>query len=144
MDFAQCAARCRPGVVPLVEPRVDETEGGPRARDPLPRCPACGAVARPNVVPFGDHQFDGARVDEQRRRLLSFQDEIARDPRLRLVVVECGAGTTISTVRHFSEQLVQGGRGTLVRLNPTEPAVPPGHVSIPLGAREGLAAIAAA
>jgi NAD-dependent SIR2 family protein deacetylase len=144
MDFAQCSARCRPAVFPLVEPRLEESEPGTRARDPLPRCPACSAVARPNVVLFGDHRFDSTRVDEQRRRLLAFQDEIGRDPRLRLVVVECGAGTTIATVRHFTEDLVRGGRGTLVRVNPKEPDVPPGHVSVPLGAREGLAAIAAA
>jgi hypothetical protein len=55
-----------------------------------------------------------------------------------LVVVECGAGTGVPTVRMFGERLAPSAAATLVRINVREPAGPAGIISIPLGAREAL------
>ena len=60
-----------------------------------------------------------------------------------MVVVECGAGTAIPTVRHFSESLARRG-STLIRINVREPEVPDGQIGIAMGALEALRAIAAA
>jgi hypothetical protein len=53
-------------------------------------------------------------------------------------VVECGAGTAIPTVRLVCEDLAGPFGGTLVRINPREPAVPAGHVALPAGALQAL------
>ena len=36
-----------------------------RARSPLPHCPVCQAIARPNILMFGDYGFLSERCDQQ-------------------------------------------------------------------------------
>ena len=55
--------------------------------------------------------------------------------------LECGAGTAIPTVRHFCEGTAAVQGAALIRINPRESRVPPGHVGLALGAFEGLRAI---
>ena len=55
----------------------------------------------------------------------------------RLVVVECGAGDAIPTVRRMSENLQRAG-ADLIRINPREPNGPHGTISLPVGALEAL------
>jgi NAD-dependent SIR2 family protein deacetylase len=110
-----------------------------RARGTLPACPACGALARPNILMFGDWGFDPRRSSAQEARLEEWLGgALAR----RLVILECGAGTAVPTVRGFGEQLVRRG-AALVRLNVREPEVPAGQTGIAAGARAGLLAIEA-
>lgn len=137
IDFTQCT-RCDAGIV-RCEARVDVDEATFRAREPLPRCP-CGALLRPNILMFGDWGWDGSRSHAQQVRLDAWLNGVRDGP---LVVIECGAGTAIPTVRHFSERVARAG-GTLVRINVREPQVPAGHVGLPLGAREALERIQAA
>ena len=70
----------------------------------------------------------------------------ARPGRLKVVVVEAGAGSSVPTVRRTSEQLAHAVGGTLVRINPTEPEVPRGidGVGLPLGSLDALTRIDAA
>lgn len=106
------------------------------ARGPLPRCPACGAMARPNVLMFVDAEWvpKVARGQEQRYRswLASLRGR-------RLVVLELGAGKAIATIRMLGERLAtERDRVTLVRVNPDatdteEPVIP-----VRLGALEAL------
>lgn len=70
-------------------------------------------------------------------------DEPLGHPALRqaaLVVVECGGGLAIPSVRVQSEDAVDGsGPGSLlVRLNPVHCKVPEKGVGLPLGSMEGL------
>jgi NAD-dependent SIR2 family protein deacetylase len=103
----------------------------------VPRCPSCGAVARPNILMFGDSGWIADRTYDQQRRLDAFAEESVDD---RTVVLEMGAGTAIPTIRFASERL--GGRGGLVvRINPREPQIGTGHLSMPVGALDGLTAI---
>ncbi len=111
-----------------------------RAKEPLPQCPSCEAVARPNILMFGDWSYLGDRNDEQRGRLDQWLKE--REGH-RIVVLEFGAGCSVPTVRIFSEEvcrLVPGA--TLVRINPREPEVPRVQdVSISAGALEAVQVI---
>jgi hypothetical protein len=60
------------------------------------------------------------------------------------VIIECGAGLAIPTIRHLSEHAALEFDATLVRINPREPEVPDDeHVALKAGAREALEAIAA-
>ncbi|MFO0618329.1 MAG: Sir2 family NAD-dependent protein deacetylase [Polyangiaceae bacterium] len=136
----QCARRC-PGIWSADAERVDVDPETMRAAEPHPRCRTCGAIARPNILMFGDFQFDEARHDEQQRRYVEF---LGAHRGKRLAVVECGAGTAVPTVRAQGEQLAMRLGATLVRLNPREFDVPAGQIGISTGARAGLEAIDAA
>ena len=57
------------------------------------------------------------------------------------MVVECGAGTAIPTVRSQCEQVAGRWSAPLVRINVREPAVPRGHIGLALGALAALRAI---
>jgi hypothetical protein len=65
----------------------------------------------------------------------------ALDKAARLVVVECGAGTAIPTVRLFGEQLIRDRGAKLIRINVREPQVPDGQVGLAAGALAALVAV---
>ena len=136
----QCVAPCSDGIWPAGDLALPVDEATMRATPPLPTCPRCGALARPNVLMFGDWHWNGARTGEQERRASEWL-QATRDQ--RLVVVECGAGTAVPTVRLQCERIARATGATLVRINPRESQGPPGTVSVPLGAREALEGIEA-
>jgi NAD-dependent SIR2 family protein deacetylase len=138
IHWLQCLGRCGAGIFPADPCDVTVDEATFRATGPLPACPRCGALARPNVLMFGDMDWEGARSDAQHGRLTAWMRSIAG---ARLAVVECGAGLAIPSIRRFCEQSAREAGGTLIRVNPREPDVPAGHVSLPLGALEALCAI---
>jgi NAD-dependent SIR2 family protein deacetylase len=146
IDTWQCS-RGAHGLWPAAPADIDIDEATLRARAPFPACPQCGALARPNIVMFGDPGFHDDRQGEQLERLDAFLAAIA--PAAPLVVVECGAGTAIPTVRFFSERLLQRfGNATLVRINLHEAHADDDRtadrvVSIAAGARNALLAIGA-
>jgi NAD-dependent SIR2 family protein deacetylase len=141
VHWMQCTRRCAAGLFPAEAvcpdglPLDDETL---RAREPLPACPGCGALARPNILMFGDGEWDEARAYEQELRLGRWLKGLNG---ARVVVVECGAGTSIPTVRRFCESMADRLGGTLVRLNVREPQAPPRQIGLALGALAGLRAI---
>lgn len=137
----QCVIPCHDGIWPAdgVEVRVDEQSM--RAADPLPWCPRCSGLARPNVLMFGDGEWVGDRTDEQIARYRRWLADAGRRGRGRLVIIECGAGTAIPTVRRQSEFVAAQCGGALVRINVREPEGPPGTIGLPMTARQGLEAI---
>ena len=94
-------------------------------------------MARPNVLMFGDQSWISDRTDHQTTRLWDWLREVDYDGK-KLAIIECGAGTAVPTVRLTCENLVQRYGATLIRINPREPNVPPGEISIPLPAGEAL------
>lgn len=138
----QCVTPCTDAIweAPPEPITIDETTF--RARPPLPRCPRCDGLARPNVLMFGDSFWVRTRTQTQEAQLEMWR--LARRERgARLAVIELGAGRAVPTVRFFSERLSAVSGGTLIRINPREPEVPPGGISIPLGAADALAQLAA-
>ncbi|CAI7981131.1 hypothetical protein FRAHR75_90039 [Frankia sp. Hr75.2] len=126
---------CGPDVWPADGVDVDVDPETMRAREPLPRCPRCGALARPNILMFGDWNWLGARSERMLRACSSWLDALAGAGR-RLVVVEIGAGTAVPTVRRMAESAA-GGR--LIRVNPAPDRLSPGSgVSVRLGALAAL------
>ncbi|MBL8799534.1 MAG: NAD-dependent protein deacetylase [Planctomycetia bacterium] len=138
VDFNQCTQHCGVGIYPAEAEPVAIDEATMRAMEPLPKCPQCGALARPNILMFGDYDWAETRTAEQTAR---FENWLSGMKSMRLVVVECGAGTAIPTVRLFSERLVRSAGGTLIRLNVREPEVPDGQIGLALGALAGVQAI---
>src|SRR5947208_8380783 len=142
IEWLQCSHRACDHELWCIDPAgpspvtVDETTM--RAVPPLPTCPACGALARPNVLMFGDAEWDEGRSWRQEVRFNRWRDGLAG---ARLVVIECGAGTAIPSVRRLCEYVAEQFSGTLVRINVREPQVPHGHLGLPMGALEALRAI---
>lgn len=124
----QCTVPCRAEIWEAGELAVSVDEETFRARPPLPECPHCGAVARPNVLMFGDWLWLGQRTAAQEERMRRWLDRVEGP----LVVLEVGAGTAVPTVRLTSEHLVQRHGARLIRINPREPRVPHGGLGIPL------------
>lgn len=101
---------------------------------PLPGCPDCGGIARPNILMFDDWGWEGSRTALQETRFREWRETIRRP-----VVIEIGAGTAIPSVRRFGASL----KAPLIRINPAEPE--PGYpcdAYLRAGAMAGIAAIA--
>jgi NAD-dependent SIR2 family protein deacetylase len=134
----QCVVPCHGGIWEAGAEAIDVDPKTFRARGPLPRCPVCGRLARPNVLMFGDGQWLSSRSAAQERRLDEWMEQVGGRP---LVVIELGAGSAVPTVRITCENLARQGQAPLIRINPREPEGPSGTLSIPQGALAALAAI---
>jgi len=69
IDWMQCTRGCGVGLFSAGAVWVDIEETTMRAREPLPACPSCGALARPNILLFDDGDWDFTRSYEQEVRL---------------------------------------------------------------------------
>jgi NAD-dependent SIR2 family protein deacetylase len=135
----QCLEPCSDTIWPEPGRDFDIDDREFRVRGELPDCPRCGALARPNVLMFGDGGWLSSRTDMAWERYVAWLESIRR---ARLVVIELGAGVHLPAVRHASEHVAQRSRATLVRINPTAADGPAGTVSIALRALPALRAIA--
>jgi NAD-dependent SIR2 family protein deacetylase len=135
IHFVQCLRGC-PGIVSADPFRIEIDPETLRARDPLPACERCGGMLRPNILMFGDGGWDADRSAEQEARMGAWIEGLGG---ARVAVVECGAGTAIPSVRHFSERLLRRKAASLVRINVREAEVPAvGGIGLALGALEAL------
>jgi len=139
IHFMQCLGGECPDVLPATPYVVEVDPETFRARPPLPRCPRCGSLLRPNILMFGDWGWDESRTAAQKQRLHPWLNTVRPG---RLAIVECGAGTAIPSVRRFCEFAAENHGGTLIRINVREPQVPAGGLSLPLKALEALKGIA--
>ncbi len=119
----QCASLCSSAIwdADAVAPVVDSGTG--ELVSELPRCPNCGALARPNILMFDDFAWARRRAEQQRDTYVRW---CARTD--RIVILELGAGTAVPSIRWMGE-----GLGfPLIRVNPREPSVGPDehHVSV--------------
>jgi hypothetical protein len=87
---------------------------------------------------FGDWGWDSTHSEAQERQLKSWLGSIVG---ASIVIVECGAGTAIPTVRLTCQDIASRYRGKLIRINPREPEVPAGQISLPMGALNALVAV---
>ncbi|MEW6762531.1 MAG: Sir2 family NAD-dependent protein deacetylase [Pseudomonadota bacterium] len=136
----QCLGPCSPALWPAtgLEPVLDEVRCA--LLGPLPSCPYCGGIARPNVLMFDDWAWNDTLREQQAQRCRGWLDGVRRP-----LVIEIGAGMDIPTVRHFSTRVVLQHGGSLLRINPREAQIGklPG-VALAGGALACLASIDAA
>ncbi|MDQ5911508.1 MAG: hypothetical protein QG599_3606 [Pseudomonadota bacterium] len=136
LQHLQCHEGC-PDTWPADAVQMDIDLQTFRARSALPRCPHCGALARPNLLMFCDCDWLDRRYTAQRRRYREWLETVQDR---RLVAVELGAGTAIPTVRHTCEYAAR----RLIRINPQDTQSPDQGVLLPVGALEGLTRLDAA
>lgn len=135
IHYLQCLDGCRDDIWSAdgFDPQVDEEHC--RLVSDFPRCPHCGAIARPNILMFGDWGWLERRSTAQYERLRRWLRVVER-----LLAIEIGAGTNIPTVRMMSESA--GGR--LIRINPDAPELGRAEgVSLPCGGLGALRTIEA-
>ncbi|XP_065196099.1 NAD-dependent protein deacylase-like [Sycon ciliatum] len=149
LQFLQCCQISRPGTqeCPKSEEiwpadngvRLEVDEATLNAKTPLPSCPGCGGLSRPNVLMFMDDTWVPDRTEMQGKLVDAFIDKML-GAKEAFVVVEIGAGLAVPTVRMKSEYTVRQGNGTLIRINPREPEVPGNgdHVSLAIGGLDAL------
>jgi len=126
----QCSRPCGDAIWPADAVRPEIDPAACLMRPPLPACPHCGALARPNVLMFNDGAWLDERTEAQYERFEAWLAQARR-----LVVIELGAGTDVPSVRRMCES-----RGApLVRINPREPKVASARgVGVSAGALEAL------
>lgn len=120
----QCLGRCQREPFPADGIEVDVDPSTFRARPPLPKCPYCRRELRPNILMFGDGGWQDLPARRQRERLETWRRGTTTPG--PFVIVECGAGTAIPSVRWFSETQMQSKDSVLIRINPREAHGPAG------------------
>ena len=133
----QCCKPCGDDIWDADDEVVTLNEELFKALPPLPVCPRCRALARPNVLMFGDWSWHQGRTQAQEIRLLTWLSSLKRG-RARVAVVELGAGSAIPSVRHRSEAVANDLGGSLIRINPREAEVPNGRLGLRMNAAEGV------
>jgi NAD-dependent SIR2 family protein deacetylase len=104
-----------------------------RAVGDLPSCPGCGGLARPNILMFGDYDWQGERSEAVLTSVSRW-----RMAQKNLAVIELGAGNAVPTVRRMSE-LASARTGALIRINPREPEIRHGRgVQLAMGSLAAL------
>jgi NAD-dependent SIR2 family protein deacetylase len=133
----QCMEPCGPdiwsadGYVPQVDTDACRLLNAP------PTCPHCGAMARPNILMFGDWGWNERRSLIQEAHLHGMLQQAERP-----LVIELGAGVAIPSVRNFGHRVVQQHNGRMIRINPREPDVASARdVGLAMGALAALTAI---
>ena len=134
----QCSTPCGEAIWNFEGIEVDVNEKTMNAGEPLPECPNCGKAARPNILMFGDWGWLARRTQDQQ---YLYHDWLEQNKNRSIVVVECGAGTGIPTVRMTSESIVSRYNASLIRINAREPRVPPGQIGLAMGALDALTKI---
>lgn len=139
INYLQCATPCCSDIWPADNLVVETDDKNCLAIGELPRCIHCDGIARPNILMFNDYAWNSRRSNKQH---MAMQGKLAMMS--KPVVIECGAGTAIPTVRYFCEKQ----QGTLIRVNPRDyhfdfPQVRSEYRSIGIdcGALEALQAI---
>jgi len=100
----------------------------------LPKCKTCDAVARPNILMFGDWNFIDERVSRQHKNFIKFLQNLQGS----LAIIEFGAGKAVPTIRNLSETIMHSYNANLIRINPRDYDAPNGAIGINLGAKDAI------
>ncbi len=117
IHYLQCSKNCSQNVWFNNENVVINTNTM-RAKQPLPRCPNCNSISRPNILMFSDWSWISTKYDLQEQRLSDWLNENSNK---KIIIIEIGAGTGVPTVRFFSERVASNFDSYLIRINLREP-----------------------
>ena len=137
IHHVQCTAGCGVGILGAggVQVKVDPKKF--EAQGPLPKCPRCGELLRPNILMFGDPMWEYNRTDSQEQRMVEWTQDLI-DRHAAIVILEVGAGSHIPSVRAKSSSLSNRLNAPLIRINTRDSEGPPGILSLPMKAKEAL------
>lgn len=136
----QCLGNCNTRIWSADGLSIKTNDALCKSVGPLPTCPVCGGLARPNVLMFDDWHWFDQRTEAQMSAFRAWVDPLKSHGK-KVVIVEIGAGFSIPRIRMLGQQLPF----PLIRINPsdeftfidkTKPIL-----SIPMAALAGLQAI---
>ena len=135
IHWLQCQNRCTNSIWSNeAQFTIDETTM--RADAPLPQCPDCEKICRPNILMFDDYAWLQQRTRNQGSAFDLFLKKHADS---QIAIIELGAGVAIPTIRMMSIQIGSKLRhATVIRINPCEAAIASPHVSLLSGALSAL------
>ena len=138
IHYLQCLKNCSSSwSADNFQPEVDVEQC--RLTSPLPLCPGCHELARPQIMMFNDWSFIMDRVEMQKIQFDEWRSRVNS-----LVTIEIGAGTDLPSIRRFAEF---ANKGFLIRINPGDARISKAYnkqgVSLPISALEALRGIAA-
>jgi len=138
IHYLQCLKACTPEIwsADAFVPVVDEANC--LLLNEPPRCPHCGGLARPNIYMFSDNEWLENRTLIQNKSLDYWLGHAER-----LLIIEIGAGTTISTARQFTHQTAFDFHAPVIRINPQDAGIygHPNHISLTMGGLDALKSI---
>ncbi len=142
INHLQCSVPCHSEIYEADDLTVKIDAEKFEAQEPLPKCPKCGAVARPNILMFGDWNWLSRRSVEQSERFYHYLLNLKKQ-NVKPVVIEIGAGKAVPTVRMKSEHLASEFGAVLIRINPRDYHIPSylKGIEIQTGAVEGISGI---
>lgn len=133
----QCAGNVDHGIWSADEVHVDVDMIEFKAQEPLPRCPTCSRIARPNIMMFGDWDWLSSRTLIQTKRFGEWKKEVEAE-KIKIAVIEIGAGTAIPSIRRMSESVAKQFHTSLIRINPRDYQGAQDTIGLPFGGQEGL------
>lgn len=141
VEWLQCVRGCGAPPFPggLVDVAIDVKTS--RAVLPLPKCPACDGLARPNVLLLEDAKWDSSRAVEQEEHLNAWLADVRTQRGRKLVVLECGVDATSTATRTKCERIAAAMEATLVRIHPSDARTPREHVGVELGVGAAIESI---
>ena len=138
IHYLQCSKDCKSEIWE-VSPEEIVVDMEKFETNTIPKCVHCGAVARPNIMMFGDSEFSYMREVEQRQRYLAWLAGVKKRKE-HLVIIELGAGLEIPTIQILGNKLANKNKNySLIRINPRDFEVSSQcGVSLAMGGLEGL------
>lgn len=112
----QCTRTCQRIAWKIDNLDVEVNYSTMNALDPLPLCPSCGAISRPNIFMFGDtdDSYIWEETQDSARRFRKWKQD---NRHKKVVILEIGVGAEglKSHVQHYYEEF---SSATLIRINP--------------------------
>ena len=106
-----------------------------------PLCDKCGDILRPNILMFGDWDWDNSRTRAQEVAYSKWLQELILNDK-KLVIIEMGAGKHIPTIRLKSQNIAKKVDAKVIRINPRDFDIDETiGIGIDCGALEGINAI---
>ncbi|MBF0613568.1 MAG: NAD-dependent deacetylase [Magnetococcales bacterium] len=137
----QCTRPCSPAIWSANGITLDIDPESFRVTGPMPTCPHCGALARPNILMFGDGNWIEHRSAQQEQRLHQWLTRLHTE-RQPLVILEIGAGHAVPTIRVNSESIAARHQALLIRINPRDHDLPHArHVALACNGAAGIKAL---
>ena len=142
INYLQCSVPCTSEIWKAKDLNIKIDAELFEAQEPLPKCPKCGAIARPNILMFGDWNWLPERSEKQNSNFYHWQQKLKKN-NAKVVIIELGAGRAVPTVRMKSQRLAQEFNATLIRINPRDYQISGNIKGIELatGAIDGINAI---
>jgi len=136
INYFQCNLNCSEDIWHNPDLSLEIDENNLLAKDPLPNCKNCGAIARPNILMFDDYNWIEERALNQRNFYKKWLDTIEPES---TVIIEIGAGVSGCSARNETKR--NRKMSNIIRINPTDAKGNDKTVSIKMNELDTLLAI---